>query len=1413
MFVTAADPIPHMKDVVCKHYKKGWCRKGHACKFHHGDLPASVSRIAKVDQEGKVEGRKICPHFLKGNCLRGESCGYVHTQNAVSPVSRREQPTQETRARCPHFSKGFCRRGESCGFAHVPAGPSMRDVPPQPEADERVKRPPLAQSKKEQLREAGLLNVCFRWAQGGCDTKACRFSHKHLEPWEIKMFKELLDSNEVLPTALPASGQVPLNTSPTESSGGKPQEDKVSEGHRWDITVPLFRPAPLLLEPSVQDKCRLSASRPTSSLRKGVKVSMPGSTILRRKLGDHSSTRIVPLSSQPPPCSVLNQPCVFASPGPPEKVPQRQRTWGRLRVSRSCITGHLKSETRPDKVGVICFEPPWNATKTAPSHKDVTTPMKGEPGKQSVFRRAWADMSDSDSSEEATVACELPPLPPQFESSSGRRALTGLSGNTYKRLRQYAFWKVRKRHGHQCPKDPNPCNESSSDSQSVAHCYESLSRLSFVHQSAHQNDNGTGEGSCTLCNVPESVTQATERGEVQDNVPVSRCVLRAVWSQVAVRGLESSVLSQPSFAGTLQHAPRHGRDSLYSPVQTARACARGRSLTPKPERSTPKPVFNHPRASSLTFRTSWSSPGPVSCPTSPKSSDHPVKFQSGSCAVQLASQKPGLGGDPSAQKENSHLLVQSLRTERANSRSCPGEAPFKELNFGDVVVGSGVPRKDHIVREFDSTKGFAGEGPPVPQPCTPPKGDRQPKTPPKTPPKAADPSLVPPWTLELEEEVRGVVDSYLQRGKAKSGLIITESRRVLGPPPKPTATRPTLQGSVRKPPEPPAPRARAKVSEAGDSRLILAGPRAGVASLTPPPPRVQPEQSRVVKPKFDTGFCYPSAQKAVGMPTGTVSFSGTCVSLQENSDLPGIRPSMPLNLDRRLSYEEAKRGSSAAQGTSEPSVIRESTSIPKAKFARPTPKVRRQKDTPLESAGNAPPGEGSSEALPRSDLLSMPSSGPAGKPVSVSSARAGSVEGRGGGDDRPEFSTVQGSALDTGELSSSSSELEVRSSRDVTDKGLLTRDVYFEKGSPEPANPKLSPPSVSSPEPANPKVPPPLVDGPEPTSPNPIRPEPVSAQASRIPTLFNVSDSRQPDSLKGAQPPIVGLELDNVRRPQALESRPGPSNPEDLCPPGSNAEPFGHEETRAVVTIPESTSTPVPEQAGSEPSKGRVSGGELLETSTVSVQPYQVSVKLEADLERGAEWRRLSWPEQAGVTIRAHQTRRVLEALLLSWKPGSCLGHLTRVMSENLVSVDSRSAVTLRDRMGQMVVGSTIIASFVPDPEGPEVVVNSPVIQRLMACSQLTANACSRCDPTAPSVWLRSVSRPRDAFVMDMQMRLRVVPAGTLCRDILRALDRQDHPLVVLCRSLEHWLPLPAQYKVGPGWVVLQWPVPNPAAA
>ena len=179
--------VPLSSAPACKHYLKGFCNRGQYCKYSHeaGIACPEMEEALQRTAPATATAVKVCPHFLKGNCLRGRSCGYVHTQNAVVSLDAdtslgKEQPAQEIRVRCPHFTKGFCRRGESCGFAHVLDGPSVRDVPPQPEAGKRVKHPPLAQSKKERLREAGLLDVCFRWAQGCCEDRTCKYSHRPL---------------------------------------------------------------------------------------------------------------------------------------------------------------------------------------------------------------------------------------------------------------------------------------------------------------------------------------------------------------------------------------------------------------------------------------------------------------------------------------------------------------------------------------------------------------------------------------------------------------------------------------------------------------------------------------------------------------------------------------------------------------------------------------------------------------------------------------------------------------------------------------------------------------------------------------------------------------------------------------------------------------------------------------------------------------------------------------------------------------------------------------------------------------------------------------------------------------------------------------------------------------------------------
>ena len=233
----------------------------------------------------------------------------------------------------------------------------------------------------------------------------------------------------------------------------------------------------------------------------------------------------------------------------------------------------FKSETTPGQgsrfpLASYVLNPPGTRPKPliAPSSEAVTTPMKGEPGKQSVFRRAWADMSDSDSSEEEPAPCELPPLPPQAESSSGRRTFPELSRSTYRRLRQYAFWKVRKGYGQKRPKHPNSCGEASSDLRSVAPCHDSVSLIRLVDESAHDKGNHTGEGNRCPGNETDGMPQGHVWGESEDKAAVSRCILDAVWSRVAVQCVGSTTPSQSTL-------PIRARISRF-PLRRQRAFAR-----------------------------------------------------------------------------------------------------------------------------------------------------------------------------------------------------------------------------------------------------------------------------------------------------------------------------------------------------------------------------------------------------------------------------------------------------------------------------------------------------------------------------------------------------------------------------------------------------------------------------------------------------------------------------------------------------------------------------------------------------------------------------------------------------------------------------------------------------------------------
>ena len=296
--------------------------------------------------------------------------------------------------------------------------------------------------------------------------------------------------------------------------------------------------SPLDIVPlQVNKACKLSAPRPPASFRKGLKVESSGSTILRHKLGDCKGHGAATAMCDRPTRSVNEQPCTYARPTakPMQCLP---RGWYKTTIKRDATpkAPSIKLGAKWGTGGAAKFprssyvvNPPGTRPKSSMAlrPKDVVASIQPELWGSSGFRRAWADMSDS--SEEELVACELPQLLPQAASSPGRTAIAGLSRRTYKRFKQYAFWKIRKVHGGHS-KDSKPCSAYSTESQSVNPLHDSSRLLCSVDESAPQ------QGNHTPGNVADSVTQGQAPGASQGNEAVSRCILNAVWSRLAVRG-------------------------------------------------------------------------------------------------------------------------------------------------------------------------------------------------------------------------------------------------------------------------------------------------------------------------------------------------------------------------------------------------------------------------------------------------------------------------------------------------------------------------------------------------------------------------------------------------------------------------------------------------------------------------------------------------------------------------------------------------------------------------------------------------------------------------------------------------------------------------------------------------------------
>jgi cleavage and polyadenylation specificity factor subunit 4 len=140
-------PLRHIikdKQVVCKHWLRGLCKKGDQCEFLHEydlsrmpecfffskyckliyvnvyiffiNLVACSNRecpFRHIDPESKI---KDCPWFDRGFCRHGPFCKNRHKRRVF----------------CPLFLLGFCPEGPFCKFSHPSFELPPADPPPRP---------------------------------------------------------------------------------------------------------------------------------------------------------------------------------------------------------------------------------------------------------------------------------------------------------------------------------------------------------------------------------------------------------------------------------------------------------------------------------------------------------------------------------------------------------------------------------------------------------------------------------------------------------------------------------------------------------------------------------------------------------------------------------------------------------------------------------------------------------------------------------------------------------------------------------------------------------------------------------------------------------------------------------------------------------------------------------------------------------------------------------------------------------------------------------------------------------------------------------------------------------------------------------------------------------------------------------
>ena len=102
------------RNLVCKHWLRGLCKKGDQCEFSHEynvyvcSIRPNLTCLSCLMADRNSRGMPECNHYSRsGHCSNGDECLYQH----IDPASKLPP--------CPHYDKGFCPLGPRCSKKHV----------------------------------------------------------------------------------------------------------------------------------------------------------------------------------------------------------------------------------------------------------------------------------------------------------------------------------------------------------------------------------------------------------------------------------------------------------------------------------------------------------------------------------------------------------------------------------------------------------------------------------------------------------------------------------------------------------------------------------------------------------------------------------------------------------------------------------------------------------------------------------------------------------------------------------------------------------------------------------------------------------------------------------------------------------------------------------------------------------------------------------------------------------------------------------------------------------------------------------------------------------------------------------------------------------------------------------------------